>query len=139
MPLKFATLKSLISDRLSDSWDDAGVWYEPGPLLPDQPVNHVVNLTVDGGIGLLMDGVLDNVSYQVKVTSRQNLYQSGEDLAFAIDSSLLSISSGRYFGTMFSSIYRVGGPPAHFDFDDAERTQFVCSYFFDVESGLPPI
>lgn len=139
MALKFATLRDLIKDRLPDVWDDRNVWYEPGPVLPDQPVDHIVNLTVDGGVGLILDGALDNVSYQVKVTSLQALYQSGEDLALDIDAALLSVSSGRYFGTFFSSINRVGGQPSHFDYDDAERTQFVCSYYFDVESGLLPI
>lgn len=139
MALTFATLKSLIEDRLPVEWDTANIWYEPGPVLPDQPVDHIVNLTVDGGVGLLFDGVIDNVSYQVKVTSRQNMYLSGENLALAIDKVLLSVPSGRYFGTMFSAINRVGGQPSHFDYDDAERTQFVCSYFFDVESGLAPI
>jgi hypothetical protein len=138
--VKFTQLRDLIKRYWDPVWDDRNVWFEPGPNMPDQPVDYVVNLSIDGGLGLQLDGVLDNVSWQVKVSGTQSLYQTAEDLAFAIDKALLSANLGRQPDDLLVvSIYRVGGAPQHFDVDDAERTYFVCSYFFDVESGLQPI
>lgn len=139
--MKFANLRDLIKRHWDDvTWDPRNVWFEPGPDMPDQPVDYVVNLTVDGGLGLQLDGVLDNVSWQVKVSGPQNLYTQAEELANHIDKTLLSLTPGRQpDGFLAASIYRVGGQPQQFDVDDAERTYFVCSYFFDVESGLQPI
>ena len=138
--MKFTTLENVIKENLPSTWDDKGVYYYPGPNDPDQPVDLCAVLTIDGGLGLQLDGVLDNVSWQVRVLGAQNLYQLTEDLANDIDKTLLSLGTHTTTdGLRVVSIYRVGGPPAHLDYDDAERTQFVCSYFFDVESGLPPI
>lgn len=137
--MKFSVVKNLIESRLPDVWTDKKVFFHPGPNDPDQPVDLAVVLTVDGGAGLQLDGVLDNISWQVRVRGAQNLYELTEDLALAIDRLLLSFPSGRQDGLHIASIYRVGGPPAQLELDSAERTQFVCSYFFDVESGLPPI
>lgn len=138
--MKFTDLKALIEETWDPAWATRNVWFEPGPNMPDQPVDYVVNLTIDGGLGLQLDGVLDNVSWQVKVSGPQNLYQEAEDIAFAIDKGLLQAVPGRRSPTfLVASIYRVGGMPQQFEVDDAERTYFVCSYFFDVESGLQPI
>lgn len=139
--MKFANLRDLVKRHWDDvTWDPRNVWFEPGPDMPDQPVDYVVNLTVDGGLGLQLDGVLDNVSWQVKVSGPQNLYTEAEELANHIDKTLLNLTPGRQpDGFLVASIYRVGGQPQQFDVDDAERTYFVCSYFFDVESGLQPI
>lgn len=138
--MKFEHLRDLIKRSWDPSWDDKNVWFEPGPNMPDQPVDYVVNLSIDGGLGLQLDGVLDNVSWQVKVSGPQNLYTEAENLALAIDKGLLNAKLGRQSdGLLVVSIYRVGGMPQHFEVDDAERTYFVCSYFFDVESGLQPI
>lgn len=137
--MKFDDLKLLIETVLPSEWDDKKVWYEPGPDMPDQPVDYIVNLSIDGGDGLRLEGVLDNISWQVKVSSAQSLYATGEQLAWDVDRGLLNWIPGRVpdpSNLLISSIYRVGGAPSHFEIDDAERTQFVCSYFFDVESGL---
>lgn len=136
--MKFAILKKIIEDQLPPEWDGKP-YFQPGPDDPDQPVDWLVVLTVDGGLGLQLDGVLDNVSWQVRVAGPQNLYTEAEDLADAIDRGLLSFVPKRVDGFLITSIYRVGGRPQQLTVDDAERTQFVCSYYFDVESGLPPI
>lgn len=137
--MKFEDISTLIKEVLPAEWADKKVWYEPGPVFPDQPVDYVVNLSIDGGNGLLLEGVLDNISWQVKVSGAQSLYVTAEKLAWDIDRGLLSWIPGRIpapSDLLVSSIYRVGNAPSHFDLDEAERTQFVCSYFFDVESGL---
>lgn len=137
--MKFEVLRDLIKDRLPDTWDDKNVYYHEGPDDPDQPVDFVVVLSIDGGLGLQLEGLLDNVSWQVRVVGGQNLYALTEQLAEDIDRTLLSVPAGRYSGLRVLTPYRVGGPPQHLSFDSAERTTFVCSYFFDVDSGLPPI
>lgn len=137
--MKFSLLKNLIQERLPVYWDDKGVYFHPGPSDPDQPNGFVVVLSVDGGLGLQLDGVLDNWGWQVKTMGDQNLYDDAETLAHDIDKILMSWVSGKQDGVHVASIVRVGGPPQHLEFDSAERTAFVCSYLFDVESGLQPI
>jgi hypothetical protein len=137
--MKFSVLETLIKEGLPDSWDTRKVGYFPGPDDPDQPVDLMVVGTIDGGLGLQLDGVLDNISWQLRVSGNQNLYVDAEQLAEDIDRVMMSFSGRRVDGLLITSIYRVGGPPSHFAVDNAERTQFVCSYYFDVESQLPPI
>lgn len=137
--MKFKVLKTLIEDGLPPEWADRGVFFHPGPDDPDQPVDWLVVLTVDGGLGLMLDGLLDNVSWQVRVAGPQNMYEDAEDLALAIDKVLMSFIPKRVEDLLITTVYRVGGQPQQFVVDDAERTQFVCSYYFDVESELPPI
>lgn len=138
--MKFENMRDVITANWPVEWNDRNVWFEPGPDMPDQPVDYVVNLSIDGGLGLQLDGVLDNVSWQVKVSGPQNLYADAESLAMDIDKALMNAQPGRrYNGFLVVSIYRVGGMPQQFEVDDAERTYFVCSYFLDVESGLQPI
>jgi hypothetical protein len=137
--MEFATAKALIQEILPPFWDDQDVEIWPGPDDPDQPVDLNIVCTIDGGLGLQLDGALDNISWQFKVFGNQNLYEDAEKLANDLDFALMSFAGHRVNGQLIVSIYRVGGRPAHFQVDDAERTQFVCSYYFDVESGLPPI
>lgn len=138
--MKFAVIEALIKDNLPEVWDDKNVGYYPGPDDPGQPVDLMVVASIDGGLGLQLDGVLDNVSWQIKVMGNQNIYADAEQLAEDIDKVFMSFSPGQTVaGLRIITIYRVGGPPSHFIVDSAERTQFVCSYYFDVESGLPPI
>lgn len=137
--MKFEVLSTLIQDRIDSYWADKNVFYHPGPDDPDQPVDYVVVLSIDGGLGLQLEGAMDNISWQVRVIGGQNLYDPTERLAWDIDTALLSTPPGHYSDLRLLTPYRVGGPPQHLSYDSAERTTFVCSYFFDVESGLPPI
>jgi hypothetical protein len=138
--MKFKVIQALIEEGLPDAWTGKKVGFFPGPDDPDQPVDLMVVGTVAGGLGLQLDGALDNVSWQIRVSGNQNLYADAEQLAEDIDRVFMSFVPGqRIEGLLIVSIYRVGGPPSHLAVDDAERTQFVCSYYFDVESGLPPI
>lgn len=141
--MKYATLRDLIKARLPlvtpatpTKWDK--VFYWPGPQEPDQPVDLMCMLTRDGGLGLQLDGVLDNVSYQVMTAGSQNLFEQAEALADDIDTALIGLPTGTYAGKRVVSVVRVGGPPQALVVDNADRTQFVCSYFFDVESTLVP-
>jgi hypothetical protein len=138
---KFANLKSLLETIIAadPQWDNRNIYIVPGPDDPDQPADLTVVCSVDGGAGLILDGALDNISWQIRLFGDQALYDSAEALAETIDLGLLSIPTGTYSGERVVTIQRVGGRPQHLLFDDAERTQFVCSYFFDVESGLLPI
>lgn len=138
---KFSNLKGLIEDIIAANpqWDDRNIYIVPGPDDPDQPADLTIVCSIDGGVGLLLDGALDNISWQIRIFGDQALYQSAEDLANDIDTGFLNTPPGDYHGERVITIQRVGGRPQHLLFDDAERTQFVCSYFFDVESGLLPI
>lgn len=142
MELTYSKLRDIIKTNLPPEWEadnPSKVWFWEGPDVPDQPANYTVTLTVEDGLGLMLDGVLDNVAYQVHITGKQSLPQTAQEFANAVDKTLLNLIPGRHDGTLIVSIYRVGGAPSHFEIDDAERTHFVCSYYFDVESGLQPI
>jgi hypothetical protein len=135
-------LISILKEILPVEWDASNqskIWFEEGPDVPDQPANYTVTITAEDGLGLMLDGVLDNLAYQIRVTGKQNLTPTGQELANAIDLALLNLVPGRHEDVLIVSIYRVGGRPSHFEIDDAERRHFVCSYYFDVESGLQPI
>lgn len=137
----FASLKGLIEDIIAadSQWDGRNIFIAPGPDDPDQPADLTIVCSIDGGNGIILDGLLDNVSWQIRVFGDQSLYASAEALAKAIDTGFLNTPSGNYHGERVVTIQRVGGRPQHLLFDDAERTQFVCSYFFDVDSGLLPL
>lgn len=137
----FAHLKSFIEDIIAadPQWDNRNIYIVPGPDDPDQPADLTIVCSIDGGNGLQLDGVLDSISWQIRIFGDQALYDSAEALADRIDTGFMNTPSGNYHGERVVSIKRVGGRPQHLLFDNAERTQFVCSYFFDVDSGLLPI
>lgn len=112
-----------------------GVWFEPGPSLPDIPGRFIM-LTRYGGPGEHFEGVLDQIAWQVRVAGLQNDYDDAESIADAIDVAFLSIHSQYIDGNWVSGVQRVGGAPNPLLKDDAERTHFVCSYIIDTALAL---
>jgi hypothetical protein len=107
----------------------------PGPNLPDDPGRFIM-LTRYGGRDFDVDGLIDNPSWQVRVASKQNDYDSGEVLADWIDAKFSSFHSQKVGDLWVVEIQRVGGAPSALMLDDADRTHFVCSYTASVESAL---
>lgn len=111
---------------------------KPGPINPDSTPGRLIIVQSYGGPGEDLEGVLDQVSWQVRVIGRQNDYTDAEDVALQIDKSFLEWHSGYMFdgGPWLAGIQRVGGAPSPLLLDDADRTHFGCSYIFSVELAL---
>jgi hypothetical protein len=107
----------------------------PGPQLPENPDCTVV-ITPYGGAGTNTDDVMDARSWQFRVISEQEDYESGESVANAIDIAALSHFSSDVGGVWVSDITRVGGSPAALMVDEAGRTHFVCNYSVNVALSL---
>jgi len=113
-----------------------GMWFEPGPDLPDVPGRFTV-LTRYGGPGEELEGVMDAISWQVRVAGLQDKYEDAESIADAYDVALLNIkSSDNPGGVKVAGVQRVGGAPNPLLKDDADRTQFICSYIIHTELAL---
>lgn len=113
-----------------------GMWFEAGPGLPDVPGRFTV-LTRYGGPGEELEGVMDAISWQVRVAGLQDNYVDAESIADVFDVALLNIkSSDNPGGVHVAGVQRVGGAPSPLLKDDADRTQFVCSYILHTELAL---
>lgn len=128
--MRFNEVKSLIVPALNDNkWDVV-----PGPTNPDDlPHQHVI-CTPYGGPGEDVEGVIDQVSWQLRIVGPQEDYQATEDAAFALDEAFLLWKSGYLPGNgrWLVSIRRVGGAPNALMKDDAERVHFIGNYIFTV-------
>lgn len=107
----------------------------PGPLDPDKYPGAMLVLQNYGGPGEDVEGLLDDVSWQVRTIGRQSDYYDAENMANAIDIGLLSWRSARMFdgGPWLTGIQRVGGAPSPLQRDNADRVHFVASYILSVE------
>lgn len=133
--MTFGQMKDLTRAVL-DAADLQSVAIYPGPSLPDNPDESVV-WTPYGGPGLEAEGVLDGRSWQFRAIGRQGDYESAETIANVLDIAFISHFSSRIGELWVTSIVRVGGAPNPLTRDNGNRTHFVCSYVFSVESALP--
>lgn len=109
---------------------------QPGIDDPKVPTPFAMFSRLEGP-GLNTGGVFDGVGLRVEAVGEQRNYDSGEAFALAIDRALLTpISNFKIGGVHVTHVDRFGGGPYEFEFDDAERYHFVCSYVLDVESGM---
>lgn len=100
--------------------------------LPSQP-DRLVIVALTGGPGLSIEGVYDNVSFQIRTRGKQRDDASAEEDAWAIDRMLLEHSVPGTFGPQWvNRISRVGGPPGFLMRDSANRVHLTCSYVFAV-------
>lgn len=130
----FTQMKAFTREIL-DNANLQAVAVHPGPGLPDVPDESVV-WSPYGGPGLEMDGALDGRSWQFRAIGRQNDYESAEEIATVLDIAFISHFSSKVGDLWVTSIERVGGAPSPLTRDNGNRTHFVCSYVFSVESAL---
>lgn len=126
--MRFRELRTLLEEQVIPDYDGD---IHPGPYDPDQPGEFII-CTGYGGPGEDVEGVIDNVSWQIRVVGPQNDYDTSEDLAIQIDKFFLSWQSDYMFegGPWLAGIQRSGGAPAPLVRDDADRTHFICNYIF---------
>lgn len=114
----------------------SGYEFQPGINPPNIPIPYALFSRLEGP-GLDLEGVMDRVGLRVEVVGQQHDYNSGESFAMAIDRALLAPIPDLKIGTTHvTHVDRFGGGPYEFEYDDAERYHFVCSYVLDVESGM---
>lgn len=113
---------------------NAGVGYQhgPGDPLPSQPDRlYVVART--GGPGWQLDGVMDDISFQIRTRGGQNDYDDAENLALVADRAILDASWPQPIGGWHTTnAQRVGGPPSFLIRDQARRTHFTCNYVLSI-------
>jgi hypothetical protein len=102
-------------------------WFEPGPNMPSTTGRFIL-LTRYGGPGEELEGVMDSVSWQVRVAGLQNHPIDAEDIADTLDRMMLGITTAEIGGFHVAGVERVGGAPTVLLIDDADRTHYVCSY-----------
>lgn len=93
-------------------------------------------LTRGGGPGLRYEMHFDQPVVTVRSIGKQKDYDSGEQLAAAIDAWMLSPEPVDVGGRRALYVVRAGGGPTHFFTDKARRAHFSCSYIIPVASGL---
>lgn len=113
-----------------------GVYWHIGNDEPDVPGKFVWFNPVIGP-GLDTEWLTDVRGVEITVAGEQHDYASAEVLAFAVDRWVLGPGGSRMIGaTRVVNINRTGGAPYALTYDDADRTQFVCGYLYEVYSGL---
>lgn len=144
------TVENRLTNKLLREWLDpkltSGAKVISGRL-PDMP-NRVVSLQLQGGPGLVMDGLFDVVTFQVTARGGEDNYDDAEGIALEVDSIL--IGSSRHPVLNFemsnesgsSSVYvsgigRTGGAPQQLPIIDASsRFVFTCTYWIQVSTNL---
>lgn len=117
------------------------------PQLPtDLPYSYHC-LTSVGGPGLVSEQAFDVRGYQVRTVGPQAVdstdtraYDYAEDMAYDVDKQLCTadirgLLPATVGGMRLIRINRIGSEPSWLMNDDANRTHFVCSYLFEVQSG----
>lgn len=110
--------------------------YGPDKLDMDGLADRAVFITPNGGPGLLLEQLFDVPTYQFLVRGTQRSYDDAEALARDIDNRVVTtvlpttIDSRRVI-----RVNRVGGPPAYLRRDKGGRSQFTCSYLFELPTG----
>lgn len=86
-----------------------------------------------GGPGWALDGVYDDISFQIRARGAENNYDDAEDLALATDRAVTDASWPQTIGGWHAMVVqRVGGPPAFLVRDTARRTHFTCNYVLSI-------
>lgn len=105
--------------------------------LPAGP-DLVCVVTRTGGPGTSLNGVLDNVSFQLRFRGKQNDPGSCEDMAWTADFILAPppleapLAGGMIGSQYVVQVMRVGGAPSFLLFDSARRTHMTGNYIFAV-------
>lgn len=130
----YSELKEWLKGGLSDDDKYRDVAFWPGPNEENAPDDRFVMLTRVGGPGHVMEQIFDAVGWQVMCAGTQESFDDAELLALRIDALITSATSQDVEGIRLVTTYRQGSPPIPLTVDDANRTRFVCSYIFEVES-----
>lgn len=100
-----------------------------GPFIPDMPA-RIITFTFAGGAGLLSEGMLDDMSFQMRVRGDASEQDWPEQTAMQYDGMLINAPMPALFGTTrMRAIDRQGsaptplGPP-----DDGDSLEYVSNY-----------
>lgn len=102
----------------------------------DGLADRAVFVTPNGGPGLLLEQLFDVPTYQFLVRGEQGSYGDAEALARDIDNRVVTVALPTEIdGRRCIRVNRVGGPPAYLRRDKGRRSQFTCSYLFELPTG----
>lgn len=112
------------------------VTWTGGTQEPEIP-GRIVMVNPATGPGLSTEWVTDVRGFDVTVIGEQEDYDSAEELALWVDRTILGAGGSRQMGDEWVvDVNRFGSAPYNTEVDDADRYHFVCSYLFEVQSGL---
>lgn len=107
----------------------------PGQPPPDMP-DRLIMVTFTGGAGLMLEGAFDRLTFQVRCRGGQNEPDSADDMAFEVDTALLTAHMPTIDAIPTLGFTRTGSPPAPSQTDDGERPTTVCTYMVRAASAL---
>ena len=116
---------------------------DPGPAtdanLQKLSFDRAVFLTIGNGAGLTSEDLFDRLFITTRVVGQQNDYADAEQLAWQLDTMLLSVNAKpvRMIGTArVLYVARTGGGPVVLEKDSADRYHFTCTYITETGTGL---
>ncbi len=113
-----------------------GVDWHVGIDEPEGPTSFVWFAPAIGP-GLATEWLSDVRGSDVTVAGDQGDFPGAEELAFAVDRHILGDGGTRdVAGKRVINVTRSGGAPYALEYDDANRTRFVCGYLHEVYSGI---
>lgn len=139
--MKYTDVKDFLAAQLTlKGYEDLPV-FDPGPssdtrLLKLSP-SSIVFLTLGDGRGFDTEQLYDQPFIRTRVVGPQNDYDTTEQLAADVDSSLCSVVGNTMVGSALTRfINRAGGAPSLLLRDVAERYHFTCTYITATATGF---
>lgn len=137
----FAIVRDFLEQQLTQRGYDPLPFVSPGPGTSDDVLDAVpgqlVALTHASGGPFTNELLFDQPFFQATSVGPQNDYDGAEQLAYDVDRSFCQVDTPRNIGGLrVLYIARVGGAPSLLRQDQAQRSHFVATYRWHVESGL---
>lgn len=102
------------------------------------PTGRIVYLTLQPGIGLEMEDLIDNPTFNVAVRGAPGSYEDAEAIAMDVDSFVLENSGGfTAENVVVKKMGRTGGGPQQVSIADSQnRFSFSCNYYAKVFTNI---
>lgn len=121
-------------------------WFEPlitsgAKIYTDRipSTGRMIYLSRASGIGLEMEGLIDNPRFSIQCRGGENNFEDAEDIALDIDSVVLELGSQGWEldGVRVHFMDRTGGNPQQLSVSDsADRFAFSCNYYAKVFTNI---
>lgn len=119
--------------------DPEGLWDFSNEPYPEEMPDRLVTVSLLPGLGLEMEGLIDNPVMQLRVRGPMNDYDEAEEFALELDR-ILTFSSFpvEFDGVYISRVRRSGGrPDTPFpDGDDGSRFILTSNYIVSVSTDI---
>ena len=112
--------------------------FAPGPTsaaaLTKKSPQAIVWIAIQSGAGLTTEQLFDRPFVTIRSVGRQLDYDGAEKLAYDVDNALLALGGNATVGAAKVLYFtRTGGGPSLYNYDDADRYAFTCTYIAEVQ------